>query len=154
QNVGRRTRRARGFDGCALVVAVLISIFRHDTTDSYRFDRRNRWTPWRSFHQPDQTRHRYKGHGRNDSGAWWNLGSHRQLDLCCATVHAHGGILLSFAMKISDYDSACDIDQALVDRLRSFPRKPDMLVYCVRALIALVIRGWLRVYHRFEIIGH
>jgi len=29
-----------------------------------------------------------------------------------------------------------------------------MLVYCVRALIALVIRGWLRVYHRFEIVGH
>jgi hypothetical protein len=57
-------------------------------------------------------------------------------------------------MKTSDYDSACDIDQPLVNRLRRFPREPDMLVYCVRALIALVIRGWLRVYHRFEIIGH
>ena len=29
-----------------------------------------------------------------------------------------------------------------------------MLVYGVRALIALIIRGWLRIYHRFEIIGH
>ncbi|HEY2142826.1 MAG TPA: lysophospholipid acyltransferase family protein [Candidatus Udaeobacter sp.] len=57
-------------------------------------------------------------------------------------------------MKTSDYDSACDIDQSLVDRLRRFPREPDMLVYGVRALIALIIRGWLRVYHRFEIIGH
>jgi 1-acyl-sn-glycerol-3-phosphate acyltransferase len=57
-------------------------------------------------------------------------------------------------MKTSDYDSACDIDQSLVDRLRRFPREPDMLVYGVRALIALIIRAWLRVYHRFEIIGH
>jgi 1-acyl-sn-glycerol-3-phosphate acyltransferase len=38
--------------------------------------------------------------------------------------------------------------------LRRFPREPDMLVYGVRALIALIIRAWLRVYHRFEIIGH
>jgi len=57
-------------------------------------------------------------------------------------------------MKTSDYDSARDVDQSLVDRLRRFPREPDMLVYGVRALIALIIRGWLRVYHRFEIIGH
>ena len=57
-------------------------------------------------------------------------------------------------MKTSDYDSACDMDQSLVDRLRRFPRKPDLLVYGVRALIALIIRGWLRTYHRFEIIGH
>jgi 1-acyl-sn-glycerol-3-phosphate acyltransferase len=57
-------------------------------------------------------------------------------------------------MKTWHYDSACDIDQSLVDRLRRFPREPNMLVYGVRALIALVIRGWLRIYHRFEIIGH
>jgi 1-acyl-sn-glycerol-3-phosphate acyltransferase len=57
-------------------------------------------------------------------------------------------------MKTSDYASDCDIDQPLVDRLRRFPREPDILVYGVRVLIALIIRGWLRVYHRFEIIGH
>jgi 1-acyl-sn-glycerol-3-phosphate acyltransferase len=57
-------------------------------------------------------------------------------------------------MKTAHYASACDIDQPFVDRLRRFPREPDMLVYGVRALIALIIRGWLRVYHRFEIIGH
>jgi 1-acyl-sn-glycerol-3-phosphate acyltransferase len=57
-------------------------------------------------------------------------------------------------MKTWHYDSACDIDQPLVDRLRRFPREPDMLVYGVRALVALVIRGWLRIYHRLEIIGH
>jgi 1-acyl-sn-glycerol-3-phosphate acyltransferase len=57
-------------------------------------------------------------------------------------------------MKTGHYDSACDIDQPFVDRLRRFPREPDMLVYGVRGLIALIIRGWLRIYHRFEIIGH
>jgi 1-acyl-sn-glycerol-3-phosphate acyltransferase len=57
-------------------------------------------------------------------------------------------------MKTGHYDSACDIDQPFVERLRRFPREPDMLVYGVRALIALIIRGWLRIYHRFEIIGH
>src|SRR6266480_5148026 len=154
QNVGRRAWRALCFDGFALVAAILISIFRRDTTDSYRVDRWNRWTARRSLHQCDQTRHRNQRHGRGDSGAWRNLGSHRQFDLCCATVHAHGGILLPPTMNPWHYDSACDIDQPLVDRLRRFPREPDMLVYGVRALIALIIRGWLRIYHRFEIIGH
>jgi 1-acyl-sn-glycerol-3-phosphate acyltransferase len=57
-------------------------------------------------------------------------------------------------MKTWHYDSTCDIDQPLVDRLRRFPREPDMIVYGVRALVALIIRGWLRIYHRLEIIGH
>jgi len=47
-----------------------------------------------------------------------------------------------------------DIEEPLVDRLGRFPREPDMLVYGLRALIALIIRGCLRLYHRFEIIGH
>ena len=57
-------------------------------------------------------------------------------------------------MKTWHHDSACELDQPLVDRLGRFPREPDMLVYGVRELIALIIRGWLRIYHRFEIIGH
>jgi 1-acyl-sn-glycerol-3-phosphate acyltransferase len=57
-------------------------------------------------------------------------------------------------MRSRHYDSACDVDRALLDRLGRFPRKPDILVYGVRALIALIIRGWLRIYHGFEIIGH
>jgi 1-acyl-sn-glycerol-3-phosphate acyltransferase len=57
-------------------------------------------------------------------------------------------------MKTWHYGPACDIDQPVVDRLRRFPREPDILVYGVRALIALIIRGWLRIYHRFEIVGH
>jgi 1-acyl-sn-glycerol-3-phosphate acyltransferase len=56
-------------------------------------------------------------------------------------------------MKKWHYDSARDLDQTLVERLRRFPREPDMLVYGLRSLVALIIRAWLRVYHRFEIVG-
>src|SRR5437763_10670206 len=57
-------------------------------------------------------------------------------------------------MKKWPYDSVRDVDQAPVDRLRQFPREPDILVYGLRSLGALIIRALLRVYHRFEIIGH
>jgi 1-acyl-sn-glycerol-3-phosphate acyltransferase len=57
-------------------------------------------------------------------------------------------------MKKWRYDSARDLDQAPIDRLRQFPREPDMLVYGLRSLCALIIRGLLRVYNRFEIVGH
>jgi 1-acyl-sn-glycerol-3-phosphate acyltransferase len=51
------------------------------------------------------------------------------------------------------YEPVADLDQPLIERLRCFPREPDMLVYGVRSLAALAIRGWLRAYHRFEIVG-
>jgi 1-acyl-sn-glycerol-3-phosphate acyltransferase len=51
------------------------------------------------------------------------------------------------------YHPAEDLDQSLTQRLRHFPRKPDMFVYGARACTALAIRGWLKLYHRFEIIG-
>jgi 1-acyl-sn-glycerol-3-phosphate acyltransferase len=57
-------------------------------------------------------------------------------------------------MKKWLYDSVRDVDQAPIDRLRQFPREPDMLVYGLRSLGALIIRGLLRIYNRFEIIGH
>ena len=38
-------------------------------------------------------------------------------------------------------------------RLRRFPREPDQFVYGLRLLVALIIRGLLRIYHRFEIVG-
>lgn len=57
-------------------------------------------------------------------------------------------------MKKWRYDSARDLDQAPIDRLRRFPREPDMLVYGLRSVCALIIRGLLRVYNRFEIVGH
>ena len=51
------------------------------------------------------------------------------------------------------YHTAEDLDQGLTERLRHFPRRPDMFVYGARACAALAIRGWLRVYHRLEVIG-
>ena len=57
-------------------------------------------------------------------------------------------------MKKWLYESVRDVDQAPFDRLRQFPREPNVLVYGLRSLGALIIRGLLRIYNRFEIIGH
>src|SRR5690242_18276581 len=51
------------------------------------------------------------------------------------------------------YESAPDLDQSLVDRLRRFPREPDITVYALRSLAALTVRAWLKVYHRLKITG-
>jgi len=51
------------------------------------------------------------------------------------------------------YEPARDLDQPFIERLRHFPREPDMLVYGARSLAALVWRGWLRMYHRLTITG-
>ncbi|HWP59600.1 MAG TPA: lysophospholipid acyltransferase family protein [Candidatus Acidoferrales bacterium] len=56
-------------------------------------------------------------------------------------------------MKDWRYDTAADLEEPIIERLRRFPREPDMLVYGLRSLAALGLRGWLRVYHRLEIIG-
>jgi 1-acyl-sn-glycerol-3-phosphate acyltransferase len=56
-------------------------------------------------------------------------------------------------MKRWQYEPAADLDQTVVERLRNFPRQPDMFVYGVRSLVALIIRGLLRIYCRFEILG-
>lgn len=52
-----------------------------------------------------------------------------------------------------EYEPAPDLDQSLVERLRRFPREPDMAVYGLRSLAALGLRTLLRAYHRFEISG-
>lgn len=51
------------------------------------------------------------------------------------------------------YDAAQDLNQPFMDRLRRFPREPAMLVYSVRLLAALLLRSWLRVYHRLRLVG-
>jgi 1-acyl-sn-glycerol-3-phosphate acyltransferase len=51
------------------------------------------------------------------------------------------------------YDTAEDLDQTMIERLRGFPGRPDLLVYGMRMLAALMIRGWLRTYHRLKITG-
>jgi 1-acyl-sn-glycerol-3-phosphate acyltransferase len=57
-------------------------------------------------------------------------------------------------MKKWLYDSAHDVDQAPTDHLRQFPREPDMVIYGLRSVGALIIRGLLHIYNHFEIIGH
>jgi 1-acyl-sn-glycerol-3-phosphate acyltransferase len=57
-------------------------------------------------------------------------------------------------MKRWLYDSVRDVDHAPIDPLRQFPREADMLVYGLRSLGALIIRGLLHIYNHFEIIGH
>lgn len=52
-----------------------------------------------------------------------------------------------------EYHPAPDIDQSLVEQLRDFPRQPRMLHYAIRSLAALLLRGWMRVYHRLRIDG-
>lgn len=56
-------------------------------------------------------------------------------------------------MKQWVYESAEDLDSGLIERLKRFPREPDMLVYGMRSVAALMLRGWLRTYHRLEIRG-
>lgn len=51
------------------------------------------------------------------------------------------------------YETAEDLEKPLAERLRAFPREPDMTVYALRSLAALALRGWLRAYHRLEIVG-
>ena len=56
-------------------------------------------------------------------------------------------------METWHYEPASDLDQPMIERLRRFPREPDMLVYTLRSLAALTVRGWLKLYHRLEIAG-
>jgi 1-acyl-sn-glycerol-3-phosphate acyltransferase len=56
-------------------------------------------------------------------------------------------------MEPWNYDKADDLDKTVLERLRSFPREPDLLVYSARLVMATLIRVWLRVYHRLRIFG-
>jgi 1-acyl-sn-glycerol-3-phosphate acyltransferase len=51
------------------------------------------------------------------------------------------------------YDPAADLDPALIERLRRFLCQPGLPVRCVRSLAAVVLRCWLRLYHRLTIVG-
>jgi len=50
-------------------------------------------------------------------------------------------------------EAALTFERKTVARLRRFPREPDQFVHGLRLLVALIIRGLLRLYHRFEIVG-
>lgn len=51
------------------------------------------------------------------------------------------------------YEPVADIEQSIVERLERFPREPDMLMYGLRSMAAMTLRGWLKLYHRFTIRG-
>jgi len=55
-------------------------------------------------------------------------------------------------MKIAT-GAAVAFERKAVDRLRRFPREPDVIVYSFRSVISILIRGLLRVYCRFEVVG-
>lgn len=56
-------------------------------------------------------------------------------------------------MEQWEYHPAEDVQQTLPERLRRFPREPDMLVYGLRLCLAGLMRVWLKVYHRLHIQG-
>ena len=52
-----------------------------------------------------------------------------------------------------EYHPAPDIDQGIVAKLQGFPRQPHMLHYAIRSLAAMLLRVWMRCYHRLRIDG-
>ncbi len=51
------------------------------------------------------------------------------------------------------YEISEQLDKSIVERLRQFPREPDLLVFGLRSAAAILLRGWLRTYHRLTIVG-
>jgi 1-acyl-sn-glycerol-3-phosphate acyltransferase len=51
------------------------------------------------------------------------------------------------------YEPTADFGQDPIERLKSFPRHPDLFVYLARTLAHCVLRVVLRVWHRLEITG-
>lgn len=51
------------------------------------------------------------------------------------------------------YHPSPDIDQTLIERLRDFPRQPQMLDYALRSVAHVVLRVWMAIYHRLRIYG-
>jgi 1-acyl-sn-glycerol-3-phosphate acyltransferase len=52
-----------------------------------------------------------------------------------------------------EYHPPPDIDETMSEHLRNFPRQPYMLMYAIRSVVAMMLRGWMRVYHRMRIVG-
>jgi 1-acyl-sn-glycerol-3-phosphate acyltransferase len=51
------------------------------------------------------------------------------------------------------YDPEADLDETQLERLRGFPRAPNLLVRGARSLAAVGLRCWLRTYHHLTIVG-
>jgi len=138
KNLGGCARRAGGVDAATLVISFFISVLWCVAACPYWLD------PLGSEQLGDLSISVIKRDiGRKTwagtipgHGEYW---TNRYPNLRGAPVIAHGKLLLSAAMKKWRYDSARDLDQRLVERLRRFPREPDMLVYGLRSLVALII---------------
>jgi 1-acyl-sn-glycerol-3-phosphate acyltransferase len=52
-----------------------------------------------------------------------------------------------------EYRPPPDLSQTVVEHLRNFPRQPYMLMYAIRSCAALLLRGWMQLYHRLTIEG-
>jgi hypothetical protein len=52
-----------------------------------------------------------------------------------------------------EYHTPPDIDETMSEHLGNFPRQPYMLIYAIRSAAALLLRAWMRVYHRLRVDG-
>ena len=52
-----------------------------------------------------------------------------------------------------EYHPSPDIDSSMRETLRNFPREPTMLAYSIRSIAALILRCWMRIYHRMTVDG-
>jgi 1-acyl-sn-glycerol-3-phosphate acyltransferase len=52
-----------------------------------------------------------------------------------------------------EYRPTDDFDKSPIERLRTFPRQPDMFVYGVRLALHALMRIWMRIYHRYRVLG-
>lgn len=51
------------------------------------------------------------------------------------------------------YDPSADLDSVEIEHWRTFPREPGPMIHGLRALGAVTLRCFLRLYHRFTIVG-
>jgi 1-acyl-sn-glycerol-3-phosphate acyltransferase len=52
-----------------------------------------------------------------------------------------------------EYHPPPDIEETMAEHLRNFPRQPYMLIFAIRSVAALLLRAWMRIYHRMQISG-
>ena len=52
-----------------------------------------------------------------------------------------------------EYHPSPGIDSSMRETLRNFPREPTMLAYSIRSIAALILRCWMRIYHRMTVDG-
>lgn len=51
------------------------------------------------------------------------------------------------------YEPTGDFDKTPIERLKNFPRHPSLLVYAARSAANLMIRAFLRIWNRLEVVG-